>query len=828
MLAPSATAAAAASIANGKDDEKAGGEAEGKGENKEGKEGKEKDGERKTRRGGRQRHRPRSDNATAALKDGKPIDAVKPTDAARDAKALLTPRALAAQQLAHVFALHTALLAVGVGELREVDVYAAPLPPQQQEKGRRAGGAGGTAQDSKDAGNLAERISAPFRRTLPALRVGSKWVRGNWAWLAGRGVLVAGACAADSEKETAEGGVDADVDAETALRAQAARFWATYAEFLRLLARVFPVALLPALSVQGEESASDSEEGEDGEEVELELEEDVDMRGWLPLRGLMRGECASEAAADSAGSSEDEGGDGEHGGDVHDSHDGHQEGQRGKAGKRRTVGLKEEVHPNVEHLMRIADLLRDGRRVVGLEGSPLALYGGQFVVKGVEAAKPTAAAGGEVPVSAVVAPVGRLAAALKTPADNLPSNIAAMRNSSLAAVRDSKLASIRDSRLTMRAGGDEEEDAMTEKTSRTDDDILHDAFSFLNNGEAEAAEASDEDQIVWDLRETPVSPLVTVPTARTSPKTPVRPIGPPSKAPTAAITPAPLSPFRTPQSKPITPGTHVPATTALDLLNNFSVPLGKTAAQPALGLATATPAPGGGGGDLLFGSRPLQSIWSASRDEQGLMFSGSGAGASGLGVQQQQQPHQYQGLGQNPGLGAYAAEQQYQQQHPHSHHHQRYASQDLSQGSQSTIWASSYPTAGQHNVPAAGFGVPPISTVVHAPPHQHPHQHHQRVVSNSMAAAQLFPSGGDPYGYGPLVGSAAGQYGDSGGGRVPQESLGVYYASSPVSPTTQFPPSHSHPGQHARHLSLSMHDQRGAFHGQQPVVPMSQLWGNAG
>jgi hypothetical protein len=49
------------------------------------------------------------------------------------------------------------------------------------------------------------------------------------------------------------------------------------------------------------------------------------------------------------------------------------------------------------------------------------------------------------------------------------------------------------------------DDAMTEKTSRTDDDVLRDAFSVLNYGEdADAADASDEDEIVWDLRYAPL------------------------------------------------------------------------------------------------------------------------------------------------------------------------------------------------------------------------------------------------------------------------------------------------------------------------------------
>jgi hypothetical protein len=50
---------------------------------------------------------------------------------------------------------------------------------------------------------------------------------------------------------------------------------------------------------------------------------------------------------------------------------------------------------------------------------------------------------------------------------------------------------------------DVEDDAMTEQTSRTDDDLLHDAFAFLDQGSgAEDMDdaASDEDEIVWDLR----------------------------------------------------------------------------------------------------------------------------------------------------------------------------------------------------------------------------------------------------------------------------------------------------------------------------------------
>lgn len=282
-----------------------------------------------------------------------------------------------AAHLAHLLALHTALLAVGVRELGEVDTYAhpaavVPTPAVHNHAGGRGAGGGrgrrggrraevpgagvvagatpaaaGAVGGGRDAGaGLAERISAEFRRTLPALRVATKWIVGNWGWV--REGEAAGRTTGEKR-----GGDKDEEDEEAELVEQRVRFWATYAEFLRRLARTFPVGLLPKLTAIAEGGEVDGEDGRergDGEEVELELEleEDVDMRGWLPLRGLMGGPCplpahlagdapASDALSEAA----------EHG--------------------RRTVGQREEVHPNEEQLMRIADLLRDARRVVGLE-----------------------------------------------------------------------------------------------------------------------------------------------------------------------------------------------------------------------------------------------------------------------------------------------------------------------------------------------------------------------------------------------------------------------------------------------------------------------------
>ncbi|KAF8205198.1 hypothetical protein K438DRAFT_1964285 [Mycena galopus ATCC 62051] len=806
-----------------------------------------------------------------------------------------TPKHTQAAHLAHLLALHTALLDVGVRELGEVDVYAVPasgagrgggagVAPavavaaagrgggggRGRKNGRRGGegaavapaavvpgGAGAVGGMGMGTGaNLAERISAEFRRTLPALRVASKWVLANWGWVGVRIGEEAAAANANANVQPGKGqGEGDDGEEEAELAAQRVRFWAAYAEFLRRLAKTFPAGLLPKLTVdvraedglglaEGEVEEGGEGEGE-GEEVELELEleEDVDVRGWLPLRGLMGGPCPLPPHLEVDASSE-----GEIEGDfLSELGSGNGKGKgKGKgmeadiSGKperaRRTVGLREEVHPNVEQLMRIADLLRDARRVVGLEGSPLALYGGQFVVKGVEAAKPA----GVVPPAPVpfstqkhYVPVGGQQPALNPNAQPYSYTHTHIYTPLEIAMDADDL--------------DAEDDAMTEQTSRTDDDLLHDAFSFLNRAESgsEAAEDQDasDDEIVWDLRDAPVSPMMPTATARQSPKTPMRlaPIGPPARgtgpigSPLSA--PLPLSPFRLPQQQlqpqqPITPGTQIPATTALDLLNTFAKK--PVAAIPTVGVGMG--GPGGPAGDgLLFGTRAAvpqtQSIWSASRDERGLMFA-SGASGSGGGVGQQQQPlahqhqhphqhtqQQYQGLAQSPGYA----------EHGPPHHH-RFASQDLAASQGSTIWASSYPSASQHHVPTnagpnSSFGPPPPT--------------HQRVVSSSMAAAQLFPSDGDQYGYGPLSAPAPHYI----GGMPPNGNgdMSVLYATSGQGQgfaaqqghgfglgQAQHGHGHGH-GQHARHLSLD--PRAAAFHAHphgQPVVSMSQLWGNVG
>lgn len=61
------------------------------------------------------------------------------------------------------------------------------------------------------------------------------------------------------------------------------------------------------------------------------------------------------------------------------------------------------------------------------------------------------------------------------------------------------LATIRDTSLDL-LPKDPDDDNMTELTSRTDDDVVRDAFKFLNTEEDAEEEDEDEDEIVWDPR----------------------------------------------------------------------------------------------------------------------------------------------------------------------------------------------------------------------------------------------------------------------------------------------------------------------------------------
>ena len=122
----------------------------------------------------------------------------------------------------HVLALHRVLLQSGITELDEASKIVEE--------------------------DLAMRITATFRRTLPALRIASKWLRVNLDYVLGG--------ARRNTKDPVHSIVISDISA----------FWEAYASFATRAVLVFPPTSLPTLKGP--------------------LEEDVDTRGYLPLGGL--------------------------------------------------------------------------------------------------------------------------------------------------------------------------------------------------------------------------------------------------------------------------------------------------------------------------------------------------------------------------------------------------------------------------------------------------------------------------------------------------------------------------------------------------------------
>ncbi|KAH8829213.1 hypothetical protein DL96DRAFT_1597190 [Flagelloscypha sp. PMI_526] len=192
--------------------------------------------------------------------------------------------------LAHILGLYRSLLDVGLEQLKDMPT-----------------------SDVHD-GDLGQHISAIFRRTLPAIRIFSKWLRCQLQYV---NKWAEGLAVHSRDKQHA--------DQKLSKRQKEIReFWEVYARFARVLSRAFPSHLIPRF---------------DGP-----LDEDTDMRGFLPLKGMM--DSPSGIPSES----------------------------------------KELPHPNDTELMRIFDLIQDTREIVASERSPLAIYGDNFVLKGVESA----------------------------------------------------------------------------------------------------------------------------------------------------------------------------------------------------------------------------------------------------------------------------------------------------------------------------------------------------------------------------------------------------------------------------------------------------------
>lgn len=213
---------------------------------------------------------------------------VSETDPNEAAKVSERRRAIEEIALSFLLAIFTVLVSVSASEVEDSLAAQAAL----QDDSALATDDEPRADEERDGTlALAQRITAVVRRILPSLRILSRWLKSHLEYIA-----------------------RASSSSNPELRATITTFWTEYKRLMLGLARLFPLIQLPGLDEP--------------------LEEDLDMRGFLPLR---RGHAVS-------GSGNPEEFNGESPG-------------------------RQEVHPNEEQLMRISDLLVDVKLLMQTEVS---------------------------------------------------------------------------------------------------------------------------------------------------------------------------------------------------------------------------------------------------------------------------------------------------------------------------------------------------------------------------------------------------------------------------------------------------------------------------
>ncbi|TCD68658.1 hypothetical protein EIP91_010179 [Steccherinum ochraceum] len=209
----------------------------------------------------------------------------------------------------HLLDLHIVLLKIASRELSEV-------PPEDAAQG-----------------DLAQRITAVFRRTIPALRMAGKWVRANTRYLSQAAGITPESTRSRGRGREGKQTSSKDKATPAVTIPDLEAFWHEYIRYANILAATFPLDRLSPMTAP--------------------LEEDIEMVGFLPLRkymitdGKLAAAPAGQAKVDLRGMPP-----------LEDA----------------TLGL----HPNEEQLMRISDMLVDINAVAEDENTPVALIDGVF------------------------------------------------------------------------------------------------------------------------------------------------------------------------------------------------------------------------------------------------------------------------------------------------------------------------------------------------------------------------------------------------------------------------------------------------------------------
>ncbi|KAI6014465.1 hypothetical protein BKA83DRAFT_4111127 [Pisolithus microcarpus] len=417
-----------------------------------------------------------------------------------------TASAIESRLFKHLISIHLVLFEVGAAQL------ATPPPPDASEN------------------DLAPRITAIFRRMLPALRVASKWMVGNASYI----VKVLSATSPEAGVNDTKGGEIEDPE-----HGGITLFFIRFTEFYTALGKVFPFEKLPRL--------------------EAPLDEDVDLRGFLPLKGKMVGDDIKDRRGQATPSSAE--------GATK------RNGDKARSGAYAPTKTAEKVHPNEEQLMRIWDLLADAKALVKVKDFPVRMEGAAFLLddsrfkigtKSTSSIAPTPAAPSTSP-------------SLAFP----PKLLDARRQPRARRLRQPRGQRGLSQHIVM-SDQEQEDDAGTD-VCRTDDDPVGDAFrEVLDNrvsSGSEMDEDEDEDQIVWNPRPIVSPPKTAIPTAPALPeaitadartiKVAESPKEPVVTATAILNSAAPSSPpsRAVASSKPKSPSAAA-GTTAQDLLNN--------------------------------------------------------------------------------------------------------------------------------------------------------------------------------------------------------------------------------------------------------------------
>ncbi|KAH9886219.1 hypothetical protein C8Q73DRAFT_283533 [Cubamyces lactineus] len=560
----------------------------------------------------------------------------------------------------HLISMHRVLLEVGIVQIAEA-------PPE-------------------DAGehDLAQRITAEFRRTLPALRIAGKWLRSNSRYLGQAWQqLFAPSEGGDATTSKPKGrernrrGSDRRSSGGALVIHGIMEFWRAYAQFSTALSRAFPQDKLPKTSTS--------------------FEEDIELAGFLPLKKLVPSEIVGTAAAPKEGAV-----------------------RNGTTSPGFQVVQPEEVHPNEEQLMRIADLIADAHALVKDDATPLSFSEGRFFIQEgqVQTTRPSAAQKSQSQAS-VPSPPSREPARQDR------------RENSLSHV---PLQPVREYR-----GPEMDDDNMTDVT-RTEDGVVGDVVRMVLGPSTDTGDEDDEDEIVWN----PGAPSAAPPHLHDPAVVTALPAHSalPASSPPRSHIPSPTVPTVTPRSPPSISPNFVPrrssdttpsklglpppsVTTAQDLLANVlhrSPPKG----EPGMSFhARQASAPS----LMLFGSSPLgrDSIWSSGKGDM-LDFQGTTGTPKGLSHQSYPQPPQVQ----VPTQSQHAQPSLYPLQSSLSLG-QGTPSLGFGQGTPFGLGQGTSPLGPGHGASSLGLGRPQasLSPIGHT---------HQRVQSLSLGHSQILPS----------------------------------------------------------------------------------------